>query len=188
MNPLLLDIPEQFSTPRLTLRIPQPGDGAIIYSGVRESLPELKRWMPWATDEYTQENAEEWCRRAIAAFITRSSLRYRIYMKDGPEYLGNIGAERFDWEVTKCEIGYWLRTSHYGRGYITEAAGGLIQMLKGIMRPNRIEIRCDVQNLKSRRVAERLGFELEGILRADTREKDGKLRDTCVYALVAPAV
>ena len=47
----------------------------------------------------------------------------------------------------------------------------------------RVEIRTDVDNSRSWKIPERLGFALEGVLRRDTRTPDGELRDTKVYAL-----
>lgn len=37
MNPILLDIPEQFETERLLLRVPQIGDGAMVNEAIRDS-------------------------------------------------------------------------------------------------------------------------------------------------------
>jgi hypothetical protein len=48
MNPLLLDLPEHLVTARLILRPPRAGDGPELNGAVRESRPELRRWMPWA--------------------------------------------------------------------------------------------------------------------------------------------
>ncbi len=49
---------------------------------------------------------------------------------------------------------------------------------------NRVEIRCDVRNVRSRRVAERCGYVLEGTMRRDALATDGRLRDTLVFSLV----
>jgi ribosomal-protein-serine acetyltransferase len=184
MNPILLDIPSEFATSRLTLRVPRAGDGAIHHPIAWKSRAEIQRWMHWARDDYAQQDSEEWCRKAAANFISRQVLHYLIFLKSGSEYLGTVSAERWNWEIPRYEIGYWLRTSHNGQGFMTEAVGGLIQMLKPILHPCRVEIRCDSLNQKSARVAERLEFVLEGVLRANERQKDGTLRDTCVYALV----
>jgi RimJ/RimL family protein N-acetyltransferase len=49
----------------------------------------------------------------------------------------------------------------------------------------RVELRVDDLNERSWRVAQRLGFQLEGLLRSDTRDANGRLRDTRVYGAVA---
>ena len=48
----------------------------------------------------------------------------------------------------------------------------------------RIEIRCDNGNERSARVAERLGFKLDGVLRCDSRGVEKELRDTRVYSFI----
>ncbi len=54
-----------------------------------------------------------------------------------------------------------------------------------------VEFRTHFLNQQSRRAIERLGAKLDGILRSHQRAKDGSLRDTCVYSIIAaewPAV
>jgi ribosomal-protein-serine acetyltransferase len=46
VNPILLDIPIEFTSQRLLMRVPRPGDGVIIWPAIQHSFPELKRWMP----------------------------------------------------------------------------------------------------------------------------------------------
>ena len=48
----------------------------------------------------------------------------------------------------------------------------------------RVEIRMDAGNERSWRVAERVGFRLEGVLRGNSLTPAGELRDTRVYARV----
>ena len=48
----------------------------------------------------------------------------------------------------------------------------------------RIVCLADAANLPSRRVAERAGFELEGVMRHERCDPQGGLRDTCLYAAV----
>jgi RimJ/RimL family protein N-acetyltransferase len=92
-----------------------------------------------------------------------------------------------EWSVPRFEIGYWCRTSLAGRGYIREAVTALTWMAFETLGAARVEVRMDTQNERSWRVAERLGFQLEGVLRSDARANDGQLRDTRVYALTALA-
>jgi ribosomal-protein-serine acetyltransferase len=184
MNPVLLDIPTELSSKRLTLRTPRTGDGPLIFPSVQESLAELKQWMPWATDDYDERGAEEWCRKAAADFLARKQLQFLIFSKAAGGHLGNVGAFDFKWEIPSCEIGYWLRTSHTGSGFMTEAVGTLANMLMQTLKFRRVQIRTDERNQKSRRVAELAGFQLEGILRQDSLATGGGLRDTCIFSRI----
>jgi len=186
-NPLLLDLPQELTGDRLMLRAPRAGDGAIGYTTVRESLEELKKWMIWATDEYSEQGAEEWCRKAAAHFMSREQLQFLIFLRENGRHIGNVGAFKFNWEVPSCEIGYWLHTGHTGRGYMTEAVGVLLGMLRTHLHVRRVEIRADAENLRSRRVAERAGFQLEGILRNHCVAAGGRLRNTCIYSWISSA-
>ena len=185
MVPLLLEVPEELRTARLTLRAPRVGDGATIFPAVRASLPELKVWMPWATDAYALEDAEQWCRRGASAFILREAFAFLMFVEGG-EYVGNISLFNLNWAAPRCEIGYWLATPHCGRGLMTEAVGALFTLACDALKAERVEIRCDDRNERSRRVAERCGFDLEAVLRRENRGADGQLRDTCVFAKLRP--
>ncbi|WP_428938873.1 GNAT family N-acetyltransferase [Fontivita pretiosa] len=183
-RPVLLDLPQQLETPRLILRAPCPGDGAIVFPAVRDSLNELLRWMIWARPDYSQNDAEEWCRRSAAQWLTREQLQFVILARPDRRYLGSIGAFKLDWKVPSGEIGYWLRTDQTGHGYMTEAVCALTQLLHESLGFVRVQICMDDRNQRSWRVAERCGFGLEGIHRCDQRRPDGVLRDTRVYAKV----
>jgi RimJ/RimL family protein N-acetyltransferase len=189
IDPLLIDVPEQLSSERLVLLSPRPGFGAEMAVVVAQSLSHLRPWMPWAQDAPTAESSEMVARRMQADFITRKDLVYRIHAKraDGSagRLLGGSGLHRMDWAVRRFEIGYWIRPDALGQGYVTEAVNTLAAMAFERLKAHRVEIRMDPRNVKSRAVAQRCGFELEGILRQDSLGVDGTLRDTCVYSRIA---
>jgi RimJ/RimL family protein N-acetyltransferase len=184
MNPILKDFPDHFETARLLIRSPRPGEGRMVYEAVMESLQELKAWMPWAHHEMSPEIQEGISRRMHASFLAREDLPLRLFNKDTGELVGGSGLHRFDWDVPRFEIGYWVRTKFQGQGYITEAVIGITNFAFEHLFAERVEIRTDKNNTRSWRVAERAGFTLEGILRNDTRTVDGKLRDTRVYSMI----
>src|ERR1700691_5266618 len=95
-NPLLLDIPHELNGKRLILRRPRGGDGAIVFPTAWESLAELKVWMPWATDDYSERSGEEWCRKAAANFLSREQLQFLIFEREEGRHIGNIGAFKFN--------------------------------------------------------------------------------------------
>ena len=182
MDPLLFKIPETIETARLLLCAPRSGDTAAINAGVLESFDELHEWMPWAKERPSLNDTEFFSRRSAANFILRQELNYRIRLKTDDEFAGCVALFNIDWTLPRFEIGYWLRTPLRGNGYMTEAVLGLAQMAVMSLNANRVEIRCDEKNVRSRAIPERLSFRLEGVLRNDSRTPAGGLRNTCLYA------
>ncbi|MEN2768951.1 GNAT family N-acetyltransferase [Ornithinibacillus xuwenensis] len=185
MNPILIDFPSEFETQRLFIRMPVPGDGKMVYESKQASQNELLPWMPFAHSEQNEDDTEINIREAHVKFLTREDLRLLVFHKETGVLIANAGLHRIDWEVRRFEIGYWIDSRFSGKGYMTEAAAAIADFAFQELAANRVEIRCDAKNVKSRAVAERIGFELEGILKKDSVDVYGKeLRDTCVYAKV----
>lgn len=181
---IMLTIPESFESKRLIIRAPKYGDGAASYEAVQESMEELRPWMPFANDSLTPENSEINIRQAHLKFLERSDLRLMLFSKENGQLVGSSGLHRIDWDVRKFEIGYWLRSSYAGQGYMSEAVEAITNYAIRELSANRIEIRCDARNGKSARVAERNGFVLEGILRGDSLDVYGELSDTMVFSKI----
>jgi len=183
-RPLLLTVPDEFETERLIIRSPLWGDGVMLNAAICESLDELRPWMPWAAKEPNIDESEENVRRARLNYLERSDLRLHIFYKETGNLIGSSGLHRIDWDARKFEIGYWIRTSWSRRGLMTEAVEGITLFAILQLQANRIEIRCDARNTRSSRIAERLGFTLEGVLRSDSCDVAEHLSDTMVFAKV----
>ncbi len=175
--------PEQIETARLLLRAPREGDGAEVNAAVRETYADLHQWMEWAGYVPEAEETEQRSRSARAKFLMGEDFNVRAYLKTTGALALCAGLHTMDWNVPKFEIGYWCRAAYQGQGYVTETVQALTQIGFRVMGANRIEIRCDARNLRSRRVAERAGYALEATLHNHMVAPDGRLRDTLVYAL-----
>jgi RimJ/RimL family protein N-acetyltransferase len=185
MNPVLRDIPEQIETERLLIRCPRPGDGRVVFEGVVDTLSDLRAWpasLPWALYEPSVEASELFCRESQVAYLARKTFAMLLFLKCDGSYIGGSGLHGNDWSVPKFEIGYWCRKPFQGRGLMVEAVTAITAFAFGTLGAARIVSLPDAKNLPSRRVAERAGYALEGILRGDRKTPDGTLRDTCVYA------
>lgn len=184
LQPLLLDIPDVLETARLTLRATRAGMGAAIHDAARESWPQLAPWMPWAREPQTPDLAEAHCREMQAKWHAREAIDFCFHHRDGGAFVGKGGLHTIDWGIPKLEIGYWIRTSCAGQGFATEATMALADLATGTLGARRLEITSDARNAASRRVAEKAGFVLEGILRQSRRDNRDELADHCMYAKV----
>jgi RimJ/RimL family protein N-acetyltransferase len=180
----MLDFPESFHTERLTIRAPQWGDGADVNAAIRESAGELRPWLPFAENIPSLEESEASVRKARLKFMERSDLMLHLRDKITDEFVGSSGLHRIDWNARCFEIGYWVRTSRSGKGLVTEAVRGIEQFAILHLQANRLEIRCDARNVRSAKVAERLGYTLEGVLRRIKQDRTGVWVDTMIFSKV----
>jgi RimJ/RimL family protein N-acetyltransferase len=182
---ILKEVPDIIETERLILRMPMPGDGKAVNAAIKASHAELKPWLGFAQVLPDVGETEANTREAHAKFITRNALRYLIFCKETNRFIGSTGFHNIDWNIPKFEIGYWIDTRMSGKGYMGEAVGRLTELALNELGGRRVEIRCESDNLRSRKIPEQLGYELEGILRNDDLSRDGtRVTDTCIYGMV----
>jgi len=177
-------IPTSFETERLMIRAGTLSDLDITFSAAQESAEALREWMPWAHPSPLRNSMEKYFSSCEAKWCAREMLDFQWIEKSSGELIGKGSFHHVDWMIPKFEIGYWLRTSYAGNGFCTEAVTGLVHYAKTELQAARLEICSDLRNTKSRAVAERCGFTLEGFLKQNMCAPDGSLRDSCIYALV----
>lgn len=177
-------LPEQIESARLIIRAARPGDGTVFHEAVTDSLPQLAPWLAWVTPPPTPEASEESCRRAHERLLRNEDLMAFFFLKDGGQLVGGSGLHDADWDLCRFEVGYWGRSSFSGQGLVTEGVRALADHAFDSLAATRVFLTTDDRNVASWRLAERAGFELEGILRNDRRNLAGGLRDTRVYSRI----
>ena len=180
---LLIEIPEMLETGRLRLVATRAGLGTVLNEAVVESHCDLTSWMPWAKSVQTLEESERHCRECQAKWHAREMLDFTFHRAADGAFVGKGGLHTIDWRIPKFEIGYWIRSSCTREGMATEATLAMVGLAQKLG-ARRVEITADTRNVASRRVAEKSGFVLEGILRSSRRDNAGELADSCMYARV----
>ncbi|MGH2550678.1 MAG: GNAT family N-acetyltransferase [Thermomicrobiales bacterium] len=176
--------PGTIETERLLLRPYQAGDGVALLEAIEESRVEMDAWLSWPRNIKTAEDAEDLCLRRHADWIRRNDLTYAMFLHETGRYLGSLGLHEPNWTDRTFEMGYFLRSSATGNGYMTEAVKTLTQMALTALSANRVDLWGEVRNLASIRVAERSGFVYEGTLRNVEIGLDGSLRDYAIYSTI----
>jgi RimJ/RimL family protein N-acetyltransferase len=184
-NPILLSIPESLETERLVIRAPLWGDGVKVNEAVKESIEELRPRMAWDQQIPSIDESEIGVREARLRFLERSDLRLYLELKNTGQIIGCSGLHDIDWNAREFEIGYWVRSSFSGKGFITEAVDAITNYAINDLNANRIQIRIDSQNIRSVKIAERPGFTLDGILQNNGFNiAQGYLTDTMIFSKV----
>lgn len=165
------------------MRCWEPADAALLKEAVDESLDELRPWMPWAADEPQPLEAKVKLLRTFRGkFDLGEDFVYGIFTLEEAAVLGGSGLHTRRGEGV-LEIGYWIRTSHAGRGFATEAAAALTRVAIELSGVDRVEIRVDPANSASVAIPRRLGFREEARLRR--RVQYPEPRDVLVFSLFA---
>ena len=182
MNPA----PYRVLTPRLVLRCWDPRDAPMLADAVGESLDELRPWMPWAAEEpQTLEQRIALLRQFRGRFDLGEDFVYGIFARDESEVVGGTGLHRRVGEDA-FEIGYWIRSSRAGNGLATEATAALTRVAFDVCGVDRVEIRVEPANERSRAIPRRLGYAEEATLRR--RLAFPQPRDLVVYSVFADTV
>lgn len=158
----------QLETERLKLQRFTRRDAAALDEGIRVSLEDLNQWLPWARLDYTTSDTTAFIRESIQAWKEERAWDYSIRPRANPErHLGNVSM----WTVSKlgkiAEIGYWVRSDETNGGICTEAVDRLLEEAFGALSYHKVILRIAVGNDASDRVAQKLGFTREGVLREE---------------------
>ncbi len=156
-------------TPNYMLRPFRRRDLSSVDDAIRASLRDLAVYLPWAVG-YNKNTTSSFLRDSAAAWAEARAFDFSIRAADAPDrHLGNVSI----WWVSRPnlvgEIGYWVRSDYTGRGICTEAAANVVGIGFDELGMHRITLRIAVGNRASERVAEKLGFTHEGLLRDEVK-------------------
>ena len=173
--------PEIIETPRLTLRPPMTTDAEAIFTGYSHDV-EVAKYMTWRPHENVEET-RNYVQRCISVWEDDCAYPWIILRKEDGRLIGMIESRVGKFSM---DIGYVLARAYWGRGYMPEAARSVVDW--GLSQDGifRVWASCDVDNLASARVMEKIGMRREGILRRWVIHPNisDKPRDAYCYSIV----
>jgi ribosomal-protein-serine acetyltransferase len=166
----------------LSLKLISVRDADAYFAVVDRNRDDLARWFGWVAATNTPADLHDFLTRTGAAWGELTELNTLILF-DG-EIIGSIGLHKIDRESRSCEVGYWLDAARRGHGHMTACVRDIEKLAFDDLGLNRVAIHADAANERSRAVAERLGYHLDGVLRGKLVGADGTPRDEVVYSLL----
>ncbi len=124
---------------------------------------EFFKFMPWANVE-KPESEFEFLQSAEKGWKTQETATYGMFLQPNNEFVGVCTMFEISFEKESGEIGYWLNPIFANKGFMSEAANAVANEFfnAGF---KRIVIKANPDNIASCKVAEKCGFEREGLLR-----------------------
>jgi RimJ/RimL family protein N-acetyltransferase len=162
----------------IALRSWRMEDAPAVAAACRD--PEIPRWIPFVPSPYLDEDAENYVRECINAGDERRP--FAIVEPESDRLLGAVDMRVIP--IRNGHIGYWVTAEARGRGVCTSALRALSRWALEELELGRLELVTDPDNVASQRVAEKVGFRREGVLRSHLLHRDGQRRDSVMYSLL----
>ncbi len=141
----------------------------------------LQLWLPWVVNINKPDDLNSFIKNAREKYASYNGFESGIWFKE--QLVGIVGLKDIDWADQKAEIGYWLASDWQGKGIITRSCRALLETAFIKLKLNKVEIHCAEGNLKSKAVAERLGFKKEGLLR-QAEKINGEFVNHQIYGML----
>ena len=159
----------------LVLRPWTEDDVEAIVAGCND--PEVAWWIPTIPSPYTEQDALAFIRGEVVPDADAMAIELNGRVVGG---IG-IGLNSNDYRAT---VGYWMAAEARGQGICTRALRLLSRHALDGLELQRVQLITDPDNVASQRVAEKVGYQREGVLRAHLRHPDGRIRDSVMFSLL----
>jgi ribosomal-protein-serine acetyltransferase len=168
---------------QISLVLAEERHAPIVNELIARNQPRLARWEPWAEQPQSIDATRAYIRASLEDFVRGRQISTIIALDHGQRFVGRCGL-RINPYAGSADVGYWVDGEYEGRGIVRRATYALVSTAIGELGLSRVELRTSVDNARSRGLAERLGFKLEGILPGGlrfTRRSD----DVALYCVTA---
>ena len=164
---------------RLSLSIPQYTEELFELTDRNRIF--LKQWLPWLDNIKEPSDTKQFLAHQLLRFGRSQALHATIFERD--RIAGVVGFNLIDRDNNIGHLGYWLGQEYNGRGIMTKSVRELIKVGFDYYSLQRIDVRCAVENSRSRAIPQRLNFQQEGIIRRAEKLSD-RYVDHVVYGLL----
>ncbi len=108
--------------------------------------------------------------------------QFTIIENSGGKKVGSIDIRPFE-DGFRGDMGIWIGIPFHGKGYGTEAVRQIVQYGFDKLQLEKVEAKIFAGNQASRRLFEKVGFQLEGTIRAGAKKR-GKLQDEWLFGIL----
>jgi len=139
--------------------------------------PEIARWIPVIPSPYTEEDARAFIRGEVSSVPEHSfAITFQGIV------VGAIGMSVV--APGTGRIGYWCAREWRSKGLTPRALRLVCRLGFEDLDLGRLELFTEPENQASQRVAEKVGFQKEGVLRSHMLHPDGTRRDSVMFSLL----
>jgi RimJ/RimL family protein N-acetyltransferase len=158
-------------------------DALALRDAILESKAELTPWFPDMVERATREGWRDWVGEQVRTRTARTAFEFVVLDVAEDMLLGCCGIDQIDWQPGVGNLTGWVRTARRGQGLAEHAARLVARFGFEQLGLVRLELKMDVDNAASIRVAEKVGAMFEGVLRNRGGQREAP-RPARMYSLV----
>lgn len=98
--------------------------------------------------------------------------------------VGLVNIKNIDYDINKCEIGYFISEQIAGKGIISKFTSEVVTYCFEELQMNKVFLRIAPENIGSQKVAFNNSFKKEGVLREEYKGFENKLEDVIYFGLL----
>jgi len=171
----------QLETNRVILRMMKPDD----IDALRALTLDQDTWTWFNADLSIPGELEKWMEEAFRERQNQVRMPMVVIDKDTGEIGGCTSYGNISFPHSRIEIGWtWLGPGYLGMGVNRQAKFALLSFAFEAMKMERVEIKTDVLNERSRAAILKIGMIPEGVLRSHTVMHGNRRRDTMYFSIL----
>jgi ribosomal-protein-serine acetyltransferase len=168
-----------------SLRKIKPGDAPGFFSMIDKNRKELEDFFAGTVAKNKDpEQTRLFIEEVFGREEKRTYFPFLIIDDTKDEIIGYVDIKNIDWNIPKAELGYFIDKDYEGKGIITKAVSVVVNYCFDELKFNKLFLRTHKDNVGSKKVAEKNGFEVEGVIRRDYKTTSGVVVDLIYYGRI----
>ena len=142
-------------------------------------------WTLYTEDLSNPDDLEKWMTARLNESERGDKFSYAVILVEKNQVIGTTSFGHFDWNEKCVEIGWtWLGHLYIGSGINKNMKFLMLQHAFDAMGTERLELRTDELNARSRKAMEKIGAKYDGTLRNHRSTQGGRRRNTVIYSII----
>ena len=167
------------------LRLLTPDDAQTFFNLIEANRSRLEDYFSGTVSRTrTLADTGQYTSEVMDRIAAQTYYPYFIIHQATGDAIGWVDVKNIDWNIPKAELGCFIDQHYAGKVIAHQAMHELIQHLFHERGFNKLFLRTAPTNTDACALAEKCGFEIEGLLRSDYKTSRGELVDLRYYGLL----
>ncbi|MGB1237741.1 MAG: GNAT family N-acetyltransferase [Pseudomonadales bacterium] len=147
----------------LDLAFLHPTHARELFKLFKSNHRHLSNWLVWPSKCRELADFERFVHSALIDYAQGAATHCAI--RQHGDIIGCIALSAVKDDLKKADLSYWISKEFQGQGIMSKVCLDFLQLGFEQYNLEKIEASVATQNIRSRKIHEKLGFELEGILK-----------------------